>query len=85
MSVSTDGRVTQWNMKKGLEHVPLMNLKRVTNAKAQSADGKRRLARRQPAELPVPLGERPAVVPRAGARVASPPRSVWTDESGRRR
>ena len=40
MSISTDGRVTQWNMKKGLEHVPLMNLKRVTNAKAQSADGK---------------------------------------------
>ena len=36
VSISTDGRVTQWNMKKGLEHVPLMNLKRVT-APAKSA------------------------------------------------
>jgi len=36
VSISTDGRVTQWNMKKGLEHVPLMNLKRVA-APAKSA------------------------------------------------
>ena len=30
VSISTDGRVTQWNMKKGLEHADLMVLKRVT-------------------------------------------------------
>ena len=30
ISISTDGRVTQWNMKKGLEHADLMVLKRVS-------------------------------------------------------
>lgn len=38
VSISTDGRVTQWNMKKGLEHVPLMNLKRVA-APAKAKEG----------------------------------------------
>jgi hypothetical protein len=29
ISISTDGRVTQWSIKKGLEHTDLMKLKRV--------------------------------------------------------
>lgn len=33
VSVSTDGRITQWSIKKGLEHVDLMKLKRITNKK----------------------------------------------------
>lgn len=32
VSISTDGRVTQWHMKKGLEHTDLMMLKRVSSA-----------------------------------------------------
>jgi len=36
VSISTDGRVTQWNMKKGLENQDLMVLKRVTAAAKQS-------------------------------------------------
>ena len=41
VSISTDGRITQWNMKKGLEHTVLMVLKRVTaTAKHGAADGK---------------------------------------------
>ena len=29
VSISTDGRVTQWSLKKGLEYIDLMKLKRV--------------------------------------------------------
>jgi hypothetical protein len=29
VSISTDGRVTQWSIKKGLEHQDLMRLKRL--------------------------------------------------------
>lgn len=36
VSISTDGRVTQWQMKKGLEHVDLMLLKRVAPATKQA-------------------------------------------------
>ena len=36
VSISTDGRVTQWNMKKGLENQDLMVLKRVTAAAKQA-------------------------------------------------
>ncbi|KAL1520245.1 hypothetical protein AB1Y20_023715 [Prymnesium parvum] len=39
VSISTDGRVTQWNMKKGLEHVPLMNLKRVAAPAKSTKEG----------------------------------------------
>lgn len=39
VSISTDGRVTQWNMKKGLEHADLMVLKRVA-APSRQGDAK---------------------------------------------
>ena len=39
VSISTDGRVTQWNMKKGREHVNLMSLKRVAPSAKQSGAG----------------------------------------------
>jgi WD40 repeat protein len=40
VSISTDGRVTQWHMKKGLEHTDLMMLKRVTSAaNTESSEG----------------------------------------------
>ena len=39
VSISTDGRVTQWSMKKGLEHADLMVLKRVTAPNVQEEAG----------------------------------------------
>lgn len=40
VSISTDGRVTQWHMKKGLEHTDLMVLKRVASAaKGEGSEG----------------------------------------------
>jgi WD40 repeat protein len=40
VSISTDGRVTQWHMKKGLEHTDLMMLKRVAStASGEGSEG----------------------------------------------
>ena len=33
VSISTDGRITQWSIKKGLEHIDLMKLKRIAGKK----------------------------------------------------
>lgn len=42
VSISTDGRVTQWSIKKGLEHTDLMRLKRIShnNTSGGGAKGK---------------------------------------------
>jgi len=37
VSISMDGRITQWSMKKGLEHTDLMNLKRVNKQASKGA------------------------------------------------
>eukprot|EP00002_Diphylleia_rotans_P031932 TRINITY_DN6660_c0_g1_i3.p1 TRINITY_DN6660_c0_g1~~TRINITY_DN6660_c0_g1_i3.p1 ORF type:complete len:353 (+),score=64.46 TRINITY_DN6660_c0_g1_i3:171-1229(+) len=39
VSVSTDGRISQWSIKKGLEFTDLMRLKRITN-QAKTSDSK---------------------------------------------
>ena len=44
MSISTDGRVTQWSITKGLEHTDLMKLKRVAGRARTSAAGDRSAA-----------------------------------------
>lgn len=54
VSISTDGRVIQWNMKKGLEHVPLMNLKRVaapSSGKEGAASGSEGIISRRASSL----------------------------------
>eukprot|EP00743_Colponemidia_sp_Colp-15_P002272 GILK01002462.1.p1 GENE.GILK01002462.1~~GILK01002462.1.p1 ORF type:complete len:844 (-),score=167.91 GILK01002462.1:272-2803(-) len=40
VSISTDGRVVEWSMKKGLEHTDLMTMKRVANPAHNNADGR---------------------------------------------
>ena len=39
ISLSTDGRVKEWSMKKGLIHSDLMQLKRVPNQVSQRVGG----------------------------------------------
>ena len=36
VTISGDGRVTEWSLKKGLSHVDLMTLKRIPNKLAQA-------------------------------------------------
>ncbi|QDZ18330.1 WD repeat domain-containing protein [Chloropicon primus] len=40
VSISTDGRITQWSIKKGLEHIDLMKLKRIQSNSNNKPAGK---------------------------------------------